>query len=69
MTAPGYLIYAGNDWVVDHTIDVPHLYDLLGNCLGKYFIEIPTFNHLDYLFGNDALSVVYEPLIELFSLH
>lgn len=69
VTAPGYLIYAGNDWVADHKIDIPHLYNLLGNCLGTFFIEIPTFNHLDYLFGTHAPTVVYSTLIDLFNLH
>lgn len=67
VTAPGYLIYSGNDWVVDHVIDVPKLFERLGNNVETYFIEIKTFNHLDYLFGISAPSDVYSAILELFS--
>lgn len=66
--APGYLIYAENDWVSDHKIDVPRIYDELGNCLGKFLNVSASFNHLDYLFSENAVEV-NNFVLDLFSKH
>lgn len=67
VTAPGYLFYASNDLVVDYKIDIPKLYGALGNCRGKFLIPVPSFNHLDFVYGISAPSVVNSNIIKLFN--
>ncbi|CAG9858941.1 unnamed protein product [Phyllotreta striolata] len=61
-----YLLYSSNDWLAAK-VDVEHFYDQLLHSKVKYNIPIDTWNHLDYLFGNDAPKVVYKKVLEILS--
>lgn len=67
ITAPGYLLYSGNDLVVDHIHDIPRLYNALGNCTGTYFVPVSTFSHQDFVTGISAPNTVYSEVLKFFS--
>lgn len=67
MTAPGYLLYARNDHLADYTNDVPKLCAVLGNCIQKILVPIPTFNHIDFLIGTSAPADIYRTVLKIFS--
>ncbi|XP_015605711.1 lipase 3 isoform X2 [Cephus cinctus] len=54
--------YADNDWLAS-SVDVDRLYKELPKKLGKYKVDFPKFNHLDFLWGIDAPKLVYERLL------
>jgi len=65
--APTYLIYSKNDWLSAET-DVNKLCDKMGSaCKGKFVMSDFQFNHLDYMFGIDAPTLVYNKVISLFA--
>lgn len=64
ITTPIALYYATNDWLA-HPTDVQHLYEGLSNRIGKYLIKYPKFNHVDFLWGKDAKTLVYDRLIKM----
>ena len=43
------------------------LYSQLGNSVGKFRIPLSEFNHLDFLWGKDADTLVYEKILSLMS--
>lgn len=60
MHVPVALYWAQNDWLADPT-DVRMLLKLLPNQLyNKY---IPHWDHLDFIWGLDAATVVYDDVI------
>ena len=43
--------------------DVEKLASLLGNLKSRHLVDHPTFNHLDFMYGRDADSLVYQLVI------
>ncbi|KAG5865624.1 hypothetical protein JTB14_010374 [Gonioctena quinquepunctata] len=68
ITAPMYLIYGKNDWLAA-TEDVDRLAASLKSLRGKFLLSDNLFNHLDFIFGNDAPQLVNAKVISLFSRH
>lgn len=63
VTTPGYLFYAGQDNLVDHSTDLHRLSKDLGNCSGLHFI--PSFNHIDFIVSVNAPKLVYSKILEI----
>ncbi|CAG9840494.1 unnamed protein product [Diabrotica balteata] len=63
---PIYLMYAMNDWL-SNPEDVFRFASGLKNLAGLYKIKMDSFNHVDYIFGKDAETLVYQPLIKFLS--
>lgn len=61
---PIALHYADNDWLSSVT-DVERLYQGLPSKLGKFRVNFPKFNHLDFLWGIDAPKLVYKTILTL----
>ena len=57
---PIVLYYAQNDWLADPK-DVGLLIKDLPNLVNS--VEIPGWEHLDFIWGLDAAKLVYEPSI------
>ncbi|XP_066150373.1 lipase 3-like [Euwallacea fornicatus] len=67
ITTPTYLFYSKNDWLSAET-DVIKLCKSMGDaCAGKILMSDFSFNHLDYTFGIDAPSLVYNKIIGIFA--
>ncbi|XP_056648724.1 lipase 3-like [Diorhabda sublineata] len=66
ISTPISLIYSSNDWLAA-TVDVDKLAERLPNLQIKYLVPIPTWNHLDFVFGNDVPSVIYTKILEILS--
>ncbi|XP_072396620.1 lipase 3-like [Diabrotica undecimpunctata] len=64
ITAPIHLIYSSNDWL-SHETDVENLYQHLKSVREKFWVPIPTWNHMDYLFGKDAPKLIYEKIMNI----
>ncbi|XP_022293605.2 gastric triacylglycerol lipase-like [Crassostrea virginica] len=62
MTTPTVLYWADHDWLADPK-DVATLREKIVNLKGSF--EIKSWNHLDFIWGVDAATVVYKPIIEL----
>uniref|UniRef100_K1QFY0 Gastric triacylglycerol lipase n=1 Tax=Magallana gigas TaxID=29159 RepID=K1QFY0_MAGGI len=62
MTTPTVLFWADHDWLADPK-DVAALQGKITNLKGSY--EVKAWNHLDFIWGVDAATVVYKPIIEL----
>ena len=43
--------------------DVDQLASKLPNLVGKFLVPLPLFNHLDFLWGTDADTLVYNKII------
>ncbi|XP_045479332.1 lipase 3-like [Harmonia axyridis] len=56
--APVYLFYSNNDWL-SHPKDVKTLCKKLGNCKAQTLVAENRFNHLDYVWGNNAKQRIY----------
>ncbi|KAJ8922570.1 hypothetical protein NQ315_007600 [Exocentrus adspersus] len=67
ITAPVYLIYSKNDWLSAEK-DVEKLCTGISDC-AKILVSDYSFNHLDYTYGIDAPSLVYNKVISLFARH
>lgn len=61
---PVYLMYAQND-IFSSAIDVERVSKKLSNLVGMYKVPRDGFGHLDYLFGKDAVELVYKPLVRV----
>lgn len=64
VVAPVALHYSRNDWLAGVS-DVYRLYEELGNPIGKFQVLDEKFNHLDFLWGNDAHELVYPTVLHL----
>ncbi|XP_046584376.1 lysosomal acid lipase/cholesteryl ester hydrolase-like [Haliotis rubra] len=64
MDTPVYLFYAENDWLAD-VQDVKLLMSKLtrGQLQGSFYV--PKWNHLDFIWGKDAATVVYKNIIDI----
>ncbi|EEB09973.1 conserved hypothetical protein [Pediculus humanus corporis] len=68
ITAPIFLTYSSNDYIVDEN-DLKHLESRLKSVVGKLKVKHPKFNHMDYLWGTKADTLLYEPTINLFNTY
>ncbi|XP_065172777.1 lipase 3-like [Atheta coriaria] len=70
ITAAVYLFYSHNDWLASET-DVRKLKQQLVNTqISKLVLNTNNqFNHLDYLYGIDAKTLVYDKVFEVMLLH
>lgn len=64
ITAPVIVHYTDNDLLVD-PIDVEQLYSELGNPAGLIKVPMPEFNHLDFTWGKDARTLLYDRMLPL----
>lgn len=64
VTAPVALHYSENDLLVD-TIDVEQLYNDLPNPMGKFKVSLASFSHLDFIWGIDVKTLVYDKTLSL----
>lgn len=67
ITAPVALHYSSNDWLAE-PIDVEELHRGLPNVLGKFLVPLPAFNHLDFVWGIDARSLLYNRIVNIMRL-
>lgn len=62
---PVALFYANNDWLAG-PLDVANLFNrLTRTTIGMFKVPNDNFNHVDFLWGNDAPEVVYKQLLML----
>ena len=61
MAVPVALYWAQNDWLADPT-DVRALLPLLSNKLYDKYIE--NWDHMDFIWGMDAATIVYNDIIK-----
>lgn len=66
ITAPVFLHYSDNDWLAA-VKDVDELAAKLGNCIGKFRVSDPKFNHLDYTYATDADTLLYNRVLDFIS--
>lgn len=66
ITAPVFLHYSDNDWLSTPS-DVERLMIELPVVVGRYRVPMKKFNHLDFVFANDANKLVYERLLNIMS--
>lgn len=64
VVAPVYLFYSKNDYLSNEK-DVLRLNSELPNVKALMLMSDPLWTHLDYLWGIDAKTIVYQPLIDL----
>ncbi|XP_077292438.1 lipase 3-like [Arctopsyche grandis] len=64
ITAPVFLHYSDNDWLADGG-DVDQLFNELGYAIGKFRVPMAEWNHLDYTWGIDAKTLIYDRVINL----
>ncbi|XP_061193523.1 gastric triacylglycerol lipase-like isoform X2 [Saccostrea echinata] len=62
MATPTVLYWADHDWLADPK-DVAALQQKITNLKGSY--ELKSWNHLDFIWGVDAATLVYKPIINL----
>ncbi|XP_055525583.1 lipase 3-like isoform X3 [Wyeomyia smithii] len=65
ISTPIALFYANNDWLAG-PLDVANLFNrLTSTSIGMFRVPNDNFNHVDFLWGNDAPEVVYKQLVML----
>lgn len=68
ITAPVFLHYGDNDWLASVT-DVWILQQQLGDSAQLLRVPDSRWNHLDFIYGNDAKYLLYENIIEIMGRH
>ncbi|VVC97305.1 lipase 3-like [Leptidea sinapis] len=66
ITTPIFLHYSDNDWLTTPK-DVDKLFTKLKTAVGKYKVPLKKFNHLDFVFANDANKLIYNRIINIMS--
>lgn len=66
ITTPIFLHYGDNDWLSTPS-DVDKLFSEVKSVVGKYRVDMPKFNHLDFIFGIDANKLLYQRAIKIMS--
>ena len=61
------LHYSQNDWLATPK-DVETLHHKLPNMIGKFLVNYPDFNHLDFVWGVDAQELLYKKIFKLMEL-
>lgn len=64
ITLPIALISGNNDWL-SGKVDVNKLYAELPNPIENYRVPYEDFNHIDFIWGVDAPTLVYDKLLQL----
>jgi lysosomal acid lipase/cholesteryl ester hydrolase len=64
VSVPVALFWSDNDWLADPR-DVDFLSTNLPNIVLNRRIPMPKFNHIDFLWGLDADTLVYKEIISL----
>lgn len=64
ITAPVFLHYVDDD-IFAHVKDVQRLFRELGSPVGMFRVQHPTFSHLDFMWGIDAITLVYNRVINM----
>lgn len=64
VTCPVALHYSHNDWL-SAEVDVLKLYKELENPIGRFLVPDRQFNHLDYMWGLDVDTLVYNAVFSL----
>lgn len=64
VTSKVALHYGENDWLAAVS-DVDKLASKLQNMEGKYRVNHPKFNHMDFVWGKDAKTLVYDKVIRV----
>ncbi|XP_055551550.1 lipase 3-like [Wyeomyia smithii] len=64
ISAPVFLHYGENDWLAAVS-DVQQLERQLGNSAGLFRVPNDRWNHLDFTYGSEARSLLYERVIDL----
>lgn len=64
LTAPVFLHYSPSDHLA-HVNDVDRLFRELGRPIGKFRVPLPTFSHLDFMWGRSAKDLIYNRAINL----
>ncbi|XP_041980001.1 lipase 3-like [Aricia agestis] len=63
---PIFLHYADNDWLSTPK-DVDRLLHEVKTVVGKFKVPLQKFNHLDFVFANDAKSLLYDRIMSIMS--
>ncbi|XP_045511169.1 lipase 3-like [Colias croceus] len=63
---PIFLHYADNDWLSTPK-DVDKFFKEAKTVVGKYRVPLDKFNHLDFVFANDAKKLIYDRIIRIMS--
>lgn len=64
VNVPVAIYYAQNDWVCS-TKDVKRLQKSLPNVTQAYLVPHKQFNHVDFLWGVDAPTLLYEAIFKV----
>lgn len=64
VTAPVALHYSDNDWM-SASVDVDQLGKEISNLIGKFRVPMKEFNHLDFMWGIDAKTLIYNRVMNL----
>lgn len=62
ITAPVFLHYSLNDPLAE-VEDVDNLFSKLGRPVGKFLVPMTSFTHMDFIWGIDAKTLLYERVI------
>ncbi|XP_023246170.1 lipase 3 isoform X2 [Copidosoma floridanum] len=63
VTVPVAVFYSENDFLT-HPTDVKRLIEKIPNVVLKHKIEYSKFNHIDYLWGRDAKTLLYDHIVD-----
>ncbi|RXG72447.1 hypothetical protein Avbf_08469 [Armadillidium vulgare] len=66
VTAKVHLLWGMNDYLADDA-DVQFLIKYLPNVRSRYPVPLKQFNHLDFLWAKDKMSLVYHPVLKMLS--